>query len=489
MIEVVYTSLLCLAALGFLLYRSYKLLRFGCKKGHGCGCAVTKKTSVLQRSHQMGRSRYLSRLGVLMPALFCFLCTEVLLPSRLSRCLGVWMLALFCSLLEAQPLPLHLSKDAKVSLLTTGPSRIEIAAAFGHSGVRIQDVQQDIDILFNYGVFNFQASGFFINYIRGEMNYQMGLFDSKRYIAHVNEEGRSLLSQELNLSYEQKQSIYRYLIDNYAPERRTFAYDYFYRNCATQIRDLLEQQLPDLVIDSSYVASDEVLTLRLLMNKQMSYFPWLSLGINMLVGSEIDRPLGARAYMFLPKYVAEGLRTTQLNPKDSTQLFVKKETLLLPDQQTEGMPLDTPLVSLFVLLAIVFFITYKDYRYERSRRWIDISALFFVGFMGLLMTWMWVATRHHSAWNYHLIWAWPMHFFVPLFIHVPRLKMFLRVYLKIYGTALLLLLLAWDLLPQEMPSEMFPLWILLLLRVVHYFQHPQKSRSGSRQVQQSDLLR
>ena len=383
------------------------------------------------------------------------------------------MVALLVHALEAQPLlPQRLSEEAVLSLLTTGPSEREIAAAFGHSGIRIQDPEQGLDLLFNYGVFDFEASGFFLNYIRGDLNYRMGLFDSRSYIAHTKEEGRSMLSQSLDLSYEARQSIYSYLLYNYAPERRVFAYDYFYRNCATQIRDLFEQQLPDLVFDTTYVSEwPKGATIRLLMNEQMAHFPWFSLGINLLLGSEVDESIDARAYMFLPKYVASGLQVAELKG-DSTQRLVKDEVLLLSDRQPGVAPLNTPLIFCSLMLALVFFITYRDYRAGRSRDWIDSVALSFVGGMGLLMLWLWVGTRHHSTWNYHLLWAWPTHLFVPLLLRVPKLRRLLRIYLKVYGGMLLLLLLGWGLVPQEVPEAVLPVWILLLLRVVHYFHMP-----------------
>ena len=179
-----------------------------------------------------------------------------------------FILALRPSLTVAQ-LPDTLSSSATISLLTTGPSSKELYAAFGHSGIRIKDSTQHLDVLFNYGVFDFSQPNFYLNYIKGYLIYSLGLFDMRRYVAQTKKEGRSLLTQRLSLDSNTQQALYERLLTNYTPEKRYFRYDYIYKNCATKIRDLLEAEVVGLRFGTNYLKSTQPpSTARELMNEK-----------------------------------------------------------------------------------------------------------------------------------------------------------------------------------------------------------------------------
>ena len=371
-------------------------------------------------------------------------------------------------------LPDTLSSSATISLLTTGPSSKELYAAFGHSSIRIKDSTQHLDILFNYGVFDFSQPNFYLNYIKGYLIYSLGLFDVDRYISQTKKEGRSLLIQQLSLDSSTQQSLYEHLLTNYSPEKRKFRYDYIYENCATKIRDLLETEVVGLRFGTNYLKSTQSpSTARELMNEKMLSFPWEKFGINLLLGVELDRPLQARAYMFLPEYVEQAVRSAEIN--NSTKL-VAKEQLLLPNKQSSSS-FPWPGLLLGGLLVSVFFISYRDARQGRSTYWVDTILLAVCGSLGLLMLLLWVATDHHSTWNYNLLWAWPTHLLLLVVLCKKKWRTsFFLPYMKIYGLLLVALLLGSQLLPQQLPSTLSLLWLSILLRVVHHIYLRKSSR-------------
>ena len=67
----------------------------------------------------------------------------------------------------------RLSDDAYISLLTEGPGE-RLYSGYGHTGIRIKDEIQNIDIVYHYGLFNFNAPGFYTNFLKGKLNYSMG---------------------------------------------------------------------------------------------------------------------------------------------------------------------------------------------------------------------------------------------------------------------------------------------------------------------------
>ena len=66
-----------------------------------------------------------------------------------------------------------LSEEARISLLTCSPGE-ELYARYGHTALRICDPQNDMDITFNYGIFDFNTDHFYWKFVRGETWYELG---------------------------------------------------------------------------------------------------------------------------------------------------------------------------------------------------------------------------------------------------------------------------------------------------------------------------
>ena len=49
-----------------------------------------------------------------------------------------------------------LGENARISLLTCSPGE-ELYARYGHTAIRVLDETNDIDIVFNYGIFDFNT--------------------------------------------------------------------------------------------------------------------------------------------------------------------------------------------------------------------------------------------------------------------------------------------------------------------------------------------
>ena len=58
-----------------------------------------------------------------------------------------------------------LSDRAEISIITCGPGNTELYESFGHSALRIVDPVQGMDEVYNYGMFNFEAPNFYLNFV------------------------------------------------------------------------------------------------------------------------------------------------------------------------------------------------------------------------------------------------------------------------------------------------------------------------------------
>ncbi len=81
-------------------------------------------------------------------------------------------LFLFIEVINAQQNVL--SEQAEISILTIGPGS-SLNDSFGHSGFRVQDHIKGIDLVFNYGVYDFETPNFYTKFAQGKLNYLIGV--------------------------------------------------------------------------------------------------------------------------------------------------------------------------------------------------------------------------------------------------------------------------------------------------------------------------
>ncbi|MEQ8575940.1 MAG: DUF4105 domain-containing protein, partial [Fulvivirga sp.] len=152
---------------------------------------------------------------------------------------------------------IQLSEKAEINILTCGPFQGELYSAFGHSAIRVYDPVNGLDLLYNYGVFDFDQPNFYLNFARGNLNYKLAVMDYTRFRDYYIYYNRYIHEQVLNLNIEQKQKLFDFLQWNMKPENQYYLYDYFYDNCATRVRDALITTFgDDITFDGSYIETD-----------------------------------------------------------------------------------------------------------------------------------------------------------------------------------------------------------------------------------------
>ena len=182
------------------------------------------------------------------------------------------------------------SSGLRISLLTCSPGS-ELYSTFGHSALRIVDSAVGTDIVYNFGVFDFSDPDFYAKFVRGKLLYFLDqeAFPYFQYAYVV--EGRRITEQVLRLDAARKRSIQAFLAENLRPENRFYKYDFLFDNCTTRLRDLILGQ------QSSYIRTGRVLDdttatfraqLHSYLDRNRQY--WSALGIDILLGSRIDRP-------------------------------------------------------------------------------------------------------------------------------------------------------------------------------------------------------
>lgn len=368
-----------------------------------------------------------------------------------------------------------LSDSAEIYIMTLGPYQGELYSAFGHSAIHLNDPKRNVDWVYNYGVFDFEQENFYWNFARGKMLYKLGLSRYSGFTKHYVEDNRYIIEQRLNLTAKEKQEFVDFLTENYKPENREYYYNYVYDNCATKIRDVIQQNFPGRVqFDTSYVADGK--TIRDLMDDYLAYQPWGDWIIDIGLGMQIDKVAEPLDYMFLPDYIARGFEEATLD-RDSNTVPLIAETIEVykPTTEEASNGVFTPFNVFVMFFFVVGFFTNRDFKREKRTKWIDPMVFTLPGLLGWWLIFLWAGTEHLSKENMNVLWAIPL--FIPFayMLGVQKLQKFLSVFFLITSTWFLLLLLLWTALPQPLHQALIPLVLTMVLRGFYiYFDLKKK---------------
>ncbi|MFD1316156.1 Lnb N-terminal periplasmic domain-containing protein [Namhaeicola litoreus] len=369
----------------------------------------------------------------------------------------------------------ELSENAEISVITCGPGN-ELYSTFGHSAFRIQDKKQDIDKVYNYGTFNFATPNFYVKFVRGKLLYELRAYPFYNFLRGYRDENRWVKEQILNLNLQQKQAIYAFLEENEKPANRGYKYDFFYDNCSTKMYEVLEKTLNDqLVFDSNYEPNDY--THRELIQQYLGNLKWSDFGIDLALGSVIDRTISPKQYMFLPDYVLKAMDHVKLRSDKKEIPLVRESRILLQSQpQEQEKSLFTPLLVFSLLALLVIFITYMDYKKKTRNSLLDILIFSITGLVGVLLLVLWFATDHTAtANNFNILWAFaPNIFFVFLLNKNTKLRVYYMLTLLV---CLDLLLIIWSLKVQIFSVALVPILVALYLRYIYLWVYFKKKNS------------
>ena len=375
-------------------------------------------------------------------------------------------LCLFSVSVEAQYVAL--SETSEVSILTIGPGA-QLYDKFGHSAFRIQDEAQGIDVVYNYGVYDFETPNFYTKFARGKLLYKLVVNPYGPFVESYIRQNRWIKEQRLALSYTEKQEVFNFLQNNAKPENMFYKYDFFYDNCATKIRDVLVAVLGKELNYKSEI-KPEGKTFRALIQQNVYWNSWGSLGMDVAIGAVVDKKASAWEYQFLPDYVFEGAAHATLNNAP-----LVKETVALykniPKEEKRNF-FSSPLFVFGLLGALLLWITWKDFRKKARSRFLDSIIFFVTGLIGIFLLLLWTGTDHTATVNnYNMLWAFPLNLFLSWAISRPHPKRWLSRYVFFLILLFVLLGVHWISGVQVFALGLLPLFIALVVRYLYVFYY------------------
>jgi hypothetical protein len=373
----------------------------------------------------------------------------------------VFLLVFFCSLALSAQIGIHrdLSPSASMSILTASPG-LELYSVFGHSALRVYDPVNGIDEVYNYGTFDFETPNFYGKFASGQLLYRLTVSSIDRFLLEYYYEGRAVYEQILNLTADEMQRIYDFLQVNRQPENRDYLYDFFFDNCSTRLRDLLQIAVePDW---GEEVYMGEVRSFRHMLKPYLEQQPWSRFGIDLVLGLPADRIASPWNYMFLPDELFLALAQARLPDGrplvDQTLVILEKEVII---PEGNNSPIWIAWI-IFALGIIVFF--------SRKAAIVFNRAYFIIlGLIGLVIFYLWFISDHHAANNnINILWALPTHLYFIFKVKSQAVSGISRLYWRITGILNLILIVFWFWLPQDLHPAFFPLILLAAVNSLNF---------------------
>jgi hypothetical protein len=301
------------------------------------------------------------------------------------------------------------SDSIEIYLLTASPGE-ETYAAFGHSAIRIYIPSKGINTVYNYGTFDFDTPNFYWKFSSGRLMYFLSPAEYERFINAYHSWGQAIYEQKLLLTKNENIRLVQLIEENYQYENRFYRYGFFYDNCATRIRDIVEKAIDGKIIyDTTYIAKNE--TFRQLIGHYLGKTPWIFFGINILLGTGTDSVATLRDYMFLPEHLRNLYSQAYIQLGDSIKPLTGTPVELFPAALVfeEPNPCFSPVCVMGAILLFVILLTWFEKKYNWKLIWLDRILFLITGLLGLFLAILWTWSLHHELENnFNIIWANPV---------------------------------------------------------------------------------
>jgi hypothetical protein len=367
---------------------------------------------------------------------------------------------------------LELSGSATVSLITCAPHDATAYTVYGHTALRVKDDSSAVDMVFNYGIFDFSSPGFLYRFARGDTYYILGVSSFHDFIDEYARRGSEVTEQILNLSAGEKQRAVDALFVNSRPENRTYLYSFFYDNCSTRPRLLLENCVSGKI---EYPEVIERTTLRTAVHHCNRNHAWLSFGIDLALGAPLDDSVGQDVLLFLPENLMRAAAVAVVTaPSGESRPLVKETQTLVKSHSASVTPSRfDPVTVSRLMLALVLLISFWEFRSRRYFAAIDMTWMLLYGLTGCMIVFLSFFSIHPAVFpNYSGLWANPLHLVAAFaaVIRGKRIRKLMYCYMSINGLLMIFLLIVRNTLLGEASQAFLYLTLISCIRSLLYLR-------------------
>lgn len=360
------------------------------------------------------------------------------------------------------------SHHTEASVLTCSPGD-EVYSLYGHTALRIKDDSLGVDYVFNFGVFDFNTDYFIWKFTLGQTDYILMPVSYKDFMYEYETRGSEVKAQVLNLSQQEADDLFQYLIRTSRPENRTYRYNYLTNNCTTRVMDCVEGCINGSV---SYSWDTDPETYRQIMHQYTVDSPWAQDGNDILLGADVDTTLSLRAKCFVPENYSRALDGAIIRDltADSRPMVRRTEILLAakPHVVVKDFPL-SPMTVGWMAFVLMLLVAVIEYRCRRMIWLLDALILPIHGLAGALLLFVFLFSEHPTLGSNWQIWVLnPLPLVAMPYIIKAAWRKHRTLWHYILGAMLISFLLFIPWIPQHLCSMMIPLTLTLATRPVSW---------------------
>lgn len=321
----------------------------------------------------------------------------------------------------------------------------EIFELYGHEGVRVSGRVdgQNIDVVFNYGVFDFSSPGFVWRFVKGETDYMAVAQPTDLFLYPYRKRGSRVIERVMPLSQQEARQMYERLLDDVRPENSTYRYKYFTNNCATKPLAHLTAVTGERLKPRD---DHKPVTYRELLKQYNEGYPWYQFGIDLVLGYELDKPVTPRQMSFVPVEL-------------DRLYFSRMPQRVLNEGEGDCREPATPFLLSPLFVSLLLFLVALVMNFKRMRSRVAETVWFALqGMAGVLVCGLAFFSEHEgTSPNLLCIWLNPLWLAIPVLVWLPRCRKVCQGLMSADAVVTGLLLICWPLLPQSTDPAVFPL--------------------------------
>jgi hypothetical protein len=308
----------------------------------------------------------------------------------------------------AASLPVYSQNDllsrmdsVEVGLLTCSPHQ-EVYSLYGHTALHWHDLRTGEHWVFNYGVFDYKKPHFVWRFILGQTDYMLECTGNlKRWCDYYRKWGSEVKEQVLDLTPAEKLRLQAALATNL--RNPVYRYNFFYDNCSTRPRDMIERCLEGTV--DYAVRNDYEPSFRQMIHQCTEDHPWTAFGNDLLLGLNADKKTTQRERQFLPADLSWDFDHATVDRQGVKRPLVSRLVTHVPQGQQpvkKGFPLSPLACTLLLLLMSVAVFAYERWK-KRILVWWDVLLMLTSGLAGCVLLLMVFSEHPATSLNLQLL--------------------------------------------------------------------------------------
>ncbi|MCR5819525.1 MAG: DUF4105 domain-containing protein [Bacteroidaceae bacterium] len=377
--------------------------------------------------------------------------------------------------------PAAVDSSLVVSLLTCSPGP-QVYELYGHTGLRVRSAKSGSDLVFNYGVFDFEAPHFAWRFVLGRTDYLVAPIPYSWFLDEYRQRGSSITEQVLNLKPLEAQNLFNALRENCRPENRVYRYNFLTNNCTTKVRDIIENNVAGAVI---YPIRADIGSFRTVLHEFTLGHEWAREGNDLLLGAAMDTAITQRDSQFSPIYLMRDADKAMIAFRGSYRPLVSSTSILLQEDaeaaaayaaDKPSFPISPLALSIILAIAAVVMAIWEQMR-GRIFWPADIILMLFQGLAGIVITILVCWSAHPGvASNWQFIVLNPFPLIALPFVVKADIRHTSCAYHYAAAAVLLLFLAIAPLMNQHFSLLIYPIAFVMLTRAVSHLNLYRKHK-------------